>query len=346
VAQSDVKVLITGESGVGKELVAKRLHRRGRRAANVFAAVNCAGLPETLLESELFGHARGSFTGAYRDKRGILEIAHSGTLFLDEVGEMSPRMQALLLRFLETGEIQRVGADVPTRHVNVRVVAATNRDLPQMVTEGAFREDLFYRLNVIHITVPPLRDRRDDITCLIGQFLTEMAIRHDSRSLTVTPVAMKALMEYPWPGNIRELQNAIERLVVITPGPTIELDHLPTEIRDHATFTPPRGERRRSVAHDLFHRMVDEKQSFLGIVHPLLMDRDLTRADVREIVRLGLKEARGSYRRLTCLFNMEPREYKRFMSFLRQYDCHVPFKDYRTNPVPRVASETQEQHTM
>ena len=168
VARSDAKVLITGESGVGKEIVAKSIHARGPRATNIFAPVNCAGLPETLLESELFGHVKGSFTGAYRDKPGKLEMAHMGTTFLDEVGEMTLRMQGLLLRFLETGEIQKVGSEGAGRNLNVRVIAATNRDLRDMIKQGTFREDLFYRLNVIHIVVPPLRERREDIPLLVA----------------------------------------------------------------------------------------------------------------------------------------------------------------------------------
>src|SRR5512146_2412206 len=171
IARSDAKVLVTGESGTGKELVALAIHTRSPRAERPFIPVNCAGLPETLLESELFGHVRGSFTGAYRDKPGKLEIAHMGTAFLDEVGEMTLRMQGLLLRFLETGELQKVGADGGGRHVNVRVIAATNRNLRDMIAQGTFREDLFYRLNVIHLEVPPLRDRREDIPVLVEHFM-------------------------------------------------------------------------------------------------------------------------------------------------------------------------------
>jgi len=160
IARSDAKVLITGESGVGKELVAHAIHQRSPRSARPMVAVNCAGLPETLLESELFGHVKGSFTGAYRDKQGKLEMADRGSIFLDEIGEMTLRMQGLLLRFMETGELQKVGADRVAGHVNVRVIAATNRNLRDMISEGTFREDLFYRLNVIHLVVPPLRERR------------------------------------------------------------------------------------------------------------------------------------------------------------------------------------------
>src|SRR5215467_744444 len=231
VARSDAKVLITGESGVGKEIVARSIHSLGPRAAMPFAPVNCAGLPETLLESELFGHVKGSFTGAYRDKPGKLETAHMGTVFLDEVGEMTLRMQGMLLRFLETGELQKVGADGSTRHVNVRVIAATNRDLRELVTRGTFREDLFYRLNVIHIMVPPLRERRQDIPLLVNQFLSQFATANRTQMLTVSPEAMNTLIAYSWPGNVRELENAMERLVVTLQGDRIESDHLPLEVR-------------------------------------------------------------------------------------------------------------------
>src|SRR5687767_2223257 len=175
VARSDAKVLITGESGSGKELVAQAIHNGSARSERAFVAVNCAGLPETLLESELFGHVRGSFTGAYRDKLGKLELADHGTMFLDEIGEMTLRMQGLLLRFLETGELQKVGADRVAGRANVRVVAATNKHLRDMIVQATFREDLFYRLNVIHLTVPPLRERREDIPVLTNHFLRSFA---------------------------------------------------------------------------------------------------------------------------------------------------------------------------
>ena len=172
VARSDAKVLITGESGSGKEVVARAIHDSSVRARVGFVPVNCAGIPETLLESELFGHVKGSFTGAYRDKPGKLEMADNGTIFLDEIGEMTLRMQGLLLRFLETGEIQKVGAERVAKATNVRVMAATNRNLPHLIVQGQFREDLFYRINVIHIVVPPLRERREDIPLLVDYFLT------------------------------------------------------------------------------------------------------------------------------------------------------------------------------
>src|SRR5689334_11471571 len=170
-ARFDAKVLITGESGVGKEIVARLIHERSARSRGPLVTINCAGFPDSLLESELFGHVKGSFTDAHRDKRGWLEAAHGGTIFMDEVGEMSLRMQAMLLRFLETGEIQRVGSDRPLPALDVRVIAATHRNLAQHVADKTFREDLFYRLNVIHIEVPPLRERREDIPLLLAHFL-------------------------------------------------------------------------------------------------------------------------------------------------------------------------------
>jgi transcriptional regulator with GAF, ATPase, and Fis domain len=330
VARSDAKVLITGESGVGKEIVARSIHVRGPRSANVFAPVNCAGLPETLLESELFGHVKGSFTGAYRDKPGKLETAHMGTVFLDEIGEMTLRMQGLLLRFLETGELQKVGADGGGRHVNVRVIAATNRNLRDMITQGTFREDLFYRLNVIHIVVPPLRDRREDIPALVEHFLSHFTAVNSSSITSVSPDAMKSLMEYSWPGNVRELENVIERMVVTVQRSAIEVEDLSSEIRvQDSVALRPKRERRRTVADDLYKRLVDQRESFWSTVYPLFMEREITRANVREVVRRGLEEARGNYKIVARLFNMEPREYKRFLNFLRKHDCQIPFKEYR-----------------
>ena len=330
VARSEAKVLITGESGTGKEIVAHSIHSQSGRAGMQFAPVNCAGLPETLLESELFGHVRGSFTGAYRDKPGKLESAHNGTIFLDEIGEMTLRMQGLLLRFLETGELQKVGADGGGRTVNVRVLAATNRNLRDMVAQGTFREDLFYRLNVIHIVVPPLRNRRDDIPLLLNEFLGRFTAANDSPIKGVSPAALKALHEYSWPGNVRELENVVERLVVNVDRPMVEIDNLPVEIQAHDPVSlRPKRERRRTIADDLYKRIVEQKESFWTTAYPLFMDRDITRDNVREIVRRGLEEARGNYRIVARLFNMNPRDYKRFLNFLRKHDCQIPFRDYR-----------------
>ena len=330
VARSDAKVLITGESGVGKEIVSRSIHYGSPRATMMFAPVNCAGLPETLLESELFGHVKGSFTGAYRDKPGKLESAHMGTVFLDEIGEMTLRMQGLLLRFLETGEIQRVGADGGARHVNVRIIGATHRNLRDMIAQGSFREDLYYRLNVIQIHVPPLRERREDIPELVTHFLQRFVAANRSPIAAVSPDAMKALVAYSWPGNVRELENLIERMVVAVQHDVIELPDLPSEVRaqDNVAFRP-RKERRRTVADELYTRLTENHESFWTTVYPMYMAREITRQHVRDLVRKGLEEARGNYKIVARLFNMESREYKRFLNFLRKHDCQLPFKEYR-----------------
>jgi transcriptional regulator with PAS, ATPase and Fis domain len=330
IARSDAKVLITGESGVGKELVAHAIHQRSARAARAMVAVNCAGLPETLLESELFGHVKGSFTGAYRDKQGKLEMADGGSIFLDEIGEMTLRMQGLLLRFMETGELQKVGADRVAGRVNVRVIAATNRNLRDMIAEGTFREDLFYRLNVIHLTVPPLRERREDIPSLIEYFLTRFTRNNGTPVRGISPEATKLLSDYAWPGNVRELENVIERLVVTGRNDTVMPDDLPLEIRTHQGIgLRPKRERRRTVADDLYRKLVEERESFWTAVYPLYMQREITRGNMRDLVRKGLEDARGNYKIVAKLFNMEQHDYKRFLNFLRKHDCQLPFKEYR-----------------
>jgi transcriptional regulator with GAF, ATPase, and Fis domain len=329
VARSDAKVLITGESGVGKELVAHSIHRRSARAHRGMGAVNCAGLSETLLESELFGHVKGAFTGAYRDKQGKLEMADGGTIFLDEIGEMTLRMQSLLLRFMETGELQKVGTDRVTMRANVRVVAATNRNLRDMIAQGTFREDLYYRLNVIHLTVPALRERRQDIPALIDHFVSQFS-RENGWTKTISAEAGELLTSYSWPGNVRELRNAIERLIVSAQSEVIRPEHLPLEIQMHRAITSrPRRERRKTVADELMRRLLTERESFWTLVYPLYMRRDITRGDIRDLVRKGLEEARGSYKIVARLFNMEETEYKRFLNFLRKHDCQVSFKEYR-----------------
>jgi len=330
VARSDAKILITGESGVGKEVVAQGIHSLSLRAERPFIAVNCAGIPETLLESELFGHVRGSFTGAYRDKPGKLELAHTGTVFLDEIGEMTLRMQGLLLRFLETGELQKVGADGGGRTVDVRVIAATNKDLREMITQGAFREDLFYRLNVIQLEVPPLREHREDIPLLIEYFL-RLFTRHNGCSVkAVSPETIGVLTRYSWPGNVRQLVNVVERLVITGREAVASVDDLPAEVRQQegVGFRAQR-ERRRTVADDLYKRLIDEGESFWSCVYALYMDREITRGTLREVIRKGLEESRGNYRIVARLFNLEPHDYKRFLNFLRKHDCQLPFKEFR-----------------
>ncbi len=322
--QANAKVLITGESGVGKDLLAREIHDASPRRARPFIAVNCAGFPETLLESELFGHVRGSFTGAYRDRPGKLQAAHGGTLFLDEVGEMSLRMQALLLRFLENGEIQMVG-DGQARTVEVRIIAATNRNLAERVAAGEFRQDLLYRLRVIHIAVPPLRERPEDIPALVEHFL-----RRAARPMTCAADVEQALRRYKWPGNIRELQNVIEQAICLASGNTIMLHDLPEMLRAADLGMVVSRERRRQVSEDLFETLVQGHYSFWEHVHPLFLNRDLTRHDIRELVARGLSATKGNYRALLRLFGIDAKDYDRFHNFLKAHECKVDFRLYRT----------------
>ena len=261
-ARSDAKILITGESGVGKEVLARLIHRHSNRARAQLVTINCAGLPDSLLESELFGHVRGSFTGAYRDKPGLLETANNGTIFMDEVGEMSLRMQALLLRFLESGEIQRVGAERAQARVNVRVIAATNRNLTDRIATKEFREDLYYRLNVIHLTVPAAaRSPRGHAGAARATSSPTTASATRCRCRQLAPEALAHLVGYNWPGNVRELKNFVERLVLRARSGVITPADLPLEIipppqaagaragarRRHRADVRPDGERPRVV---------------------------------------------------------------------------------------------------
>ncbi|GAB4212766.1 MAG: sigma-54 dependent transcriptional regulator [Sandaracinaceae bacterium] len=223
-------VLVQGESGTGKELVARALHRRSPRKDRPFVAVNCGAIPEALLESELFGHKRGSFTDATSDKAGLFEEADGGTLFLDEIGELPAKLQVKLLRVLQEGTIRRIG-ETKDRKVDVRVVTATARDLETEVEEGRFREDLFYRLNVLPITVPPLRERKSDIPLLVEHFLAKHNARLHTRVRSITPGAMKVLLAYPWPGNVRELENLMERAIVLADGEVLSEEDLPEHLR-------------------------------------------------------------------------------------------------------------------
>lgn len=324
VGNSDAKVLIVGESGVGKDVMARVVHANSPRAQRPLITVNCAAVPDTLLESELFGHARGSFTGAYREKVGRLEQAHKGTLFLDEVGEMSPRMQALLLRFLENGEVQRIGGDGPRPCVDVRVLAATNQNLEERVANKQFRGDLLYRLRVLYLQVPPLRDRPDDIPVLVEHFLARAG-----RKITVSEAAMSLLTAYRWPGNVRELRNVVEQIVALSRSDVILPEHLPPGFGCRTPAAQANLERRRQVADDLYDALVSGKCSFWEEIHPLFLTRDITRQDIRELVRRGLAKARGNYRAVLTLFGLPQEDYKRFLNFLMAHECNVDYRPYR-----------------
>lgn len=235
VAPSDSTILIQGEHGTGKELVARAIHEQSQRRDQPFVVANCSAFNDNLLDSELFGHKRGAFTGAIADAAGVFEIANAGTFFLDEIGDMSPALQVKVLRVLQEGTFNRVGDPEP-RKVDVRIIAATNRDLSAMVVDGTFREDLFYRVNVITITLPPLRDRAGDLPLLVDTFLDRH--RRGNRPLSLDPACLQRLLEYSWPGNVRELENEIERLAVLTDGGKIPEARLSHRIRDFAPESP------------------------------------------------------------------------------------------------------------
>ena len=330
-ARSDAKVLITGESGTGKEVAARLIHERSRRRGKPITTINCAGIPDTLLESELFGYKRGSFSGANRNKSGLLERASGGTLFMDEVGEMSARMQGMLLRFLETGEIQPLGSERVGRRVDdVRVVAATNRDLDEHVSSRAFRVDLYYRLNVIHICIPPLRQHAEDVRPLLDHFIDIYSRRYQAPVRTLSQSALECLTRYPWPGNVRQLKNTAERLVVSGGSGVVTMDELPPEMLEAASgdsaATAPAAASTR--ADELYDRML-EGESFWSTVYGPFMGRDLTRDDVKAIVRKGLVRTRGNYVGLLQAFNMAPDDYKRFLNFLRKHQCQLEFHAFR-----------------
>jgi two-component system response regulator AtoC len=325
-ARSSVRVLITGESGVGKDVVARLIHRHSQRSKRPLVTINCAGVPDSLLESEMFGHVRGSFTGAYRNTRGWIERAHRGTIFMDEIGDMSLRMQALLLRFLEDGEVQPVGSDRVSSVVDVRVIAATNRDLKSLVTDKRFRDDFYYRLNVIHIPIPPLRERPQDIAPLFSHFFQGHVARHGGVVPVLAEGTMSRLVAYSWPGNVRELKNVAERLVIRTRSGVVTPDELPREISGlgaapsgSPTATRPKPDR-------LFERMTVDGESFWSVVYEPFMSRDLTRDDLRAIVGRGLDVTGGNRRALVELFNLGG-DSRRFLRFLHN---HLVFQSIRS----------------
>ena len=335
-ARTNAKVLITGETGVGKEVVARLIHEHGARSRQTFVAVNCSGIPETLLASELFGHARGSFTGAFRDKIGLVRQADRGTLFLDELGEMSLAMQAVLLRFTETGEIQPVGVDAPVGRTDVRLITATNRDLRAQIAVGAFREDLYYRLNVIEIRVPPLRDRGPDVLELFRHYLQQACDAHRLGSQALTREAEQVLLEYEWPGNVRELRNITERVALRDSNKPITAADLALDLRSArvggretaSSTVAARPDAESATVQQLWDGLV-AGGDFWTLVYRPFKKHEITRAELLALVDRGLQQTRGSYRALVKLFNMPPGDYKRFHAFLYQQNCNLPVTPYR-----------------
>lgn len=283
VAPTNATVLITGETGTGKEVVARALHNRSARASKPFVAVNCAGLPETLLESELFGHERGAFTGADRPRKGLFEAAHSGTLFLDEAGEMPLSLQVKLLRVLMDGVITRVGASV-SRTVDVRVLVATHRDLPQRVKEGTFREDLYYRIAVIPLHIPPLRERREDIPLLVQHFLKRTTREMNTPTRAISEPAMRKLARYTFPGNVRELRNLVERACILSMGDEITPEDFPIAVSDRGDEPEISGETRKLL--DCVGTRLQEGTVSIDL-------RSELEAIERELIQRALESAQG-----------------------------------------------------
>jgi transcriptional regulator with GAF, ATPase, and Fis domain len=331
-ARSDAKVLITGESGVGKDIAARLIHAASQRHSMPLLSINCAGMPDGVLESELFGHVKGSFTGAYRDRPGLLQLAHRGTLFLDEVGETTARMQSALLRFLEAGELQRVGGTHTEARVDVRIIAATNRDLSHAVSSGQFREDFFYRLNVIRVHVTPLRERVEDIPLLLEHFTRAVCEQAGIRPFGYSGEAVDMLTRYRWPGNVRELKNVVERLMVRDTR-IIEADDLPEEIARDVTPAEPPPSTRSGIVDDLFERISRDRESFWSVVYAPFMLRDLTRDDIRALILRGLQESGGDQQMLAAVFNLDDADYRRLLNFLRKHRCQTPLQ-----PVQRGAT--------
>lgn len=325
IARSDAQVLITGESGAGKKIIARRIHCAGSRASNPFRSVNCAELPQARLESELFAYLNGGTPGALPDSPAWFDEADHGTLFLEEIDAVSAPIQDQLVRLFEAGRFRKNRMMTQGREeVDVRMISSTNRNLLDLVDRGLFRADLFYRLNVVHLIVPPLRERQSDIPALVDHFIHRYG---GSRPTAVrfSDAAMASLVAYPWPGNVRELENVVRRLVVDVPDLTIRLEHLPPEIRRSGWVALRRKpDRRRDIAAELYAQMRDQRQSFWSAIHSPFVTHDITRATVRDVVRLGLDDADGDYRRLTRLFNLEPEDYRPLMYFLKRHHCDIP----------------------
>ncbi len=322
-ASTRATILISGESGTGKEVIARMLHGLSSRREGPFVPVNCSGIPEHLIETELFGHRRGSFTGAGRDKPGLFEAAHRGTLFLDEIGSMPSEIQARLLRAVEERVIRRLG-EIHQRAVDIRIVSASNRPLRSLVRKGLFREDLYHRLNVCPVQIPPLRERPSDIGPLSRHFLSLIGKR-EGRECSLTAGALRILQEYRFPGNVRELQNLLESCFYRCEG-----DALGARLISERLESDGAGSRNgESRSRETFNDLTEGAADFWTVVRDPFLRRDLSRRDVRKIISLGLMRTAGSYRGLIRLFNLPDHDYKRLLSFLSHHDCKVDFRPFR-----------------
>jgi len=320
ISNSNATVLIQGETGTGNELVARAIHKLSARAQAPFIAIDCGAIPEGLMESELFGSKRGSFTGSVADRPGVFEAAHQGTLFLDEISNMNPGMQAKLLRVLQEREIRRVG-ETRIRPIDVRLIAASNTNLQQLVAEGAFRQDLLFRLNVISVHIPPLRARRDDIPLLAAHFLKQLNLAQKTSKI-LRQDALHSLLAHSFPGNIRELQNSIERGFFTASGRTIS--SIPIDLHSADASI----DEVRKWMSDL----AEGRKNFWTAIHDRYKSRDISREKVVALMDLGLRTTHGSYKDLASLLHIEPREYRRLMDFLRRNNCLLDFRPYRKVP--------------
>jgi len=339
VAPAQVTVLVEGETGTGKELVAKAIHERSGRLKSRYKPLNCSAIPDHLVESELFGHIRGAFTGATQNKIGLFEAASGGTLFLDEISTLPLTLQSRLLRVLEEKKIRRVG-DTEELSVNTRVVAATNEPLLNLVKDGRFRTDLYHRLNVFRIEVPPLRHRLSDLEELCGYFLDQLRNEH-GKSVSITDEALRLLKTHNFPGNVRELKNLLQNLFLMDQTGLITAKEIHTRIAGN-NFAG------RQAATDEIQRLQDRLVSGSGdfwvLVRDPFLSRDLSRREVRGIIEAGLEACGGSYRKLVEYFGMEAQDYKRFLAFLTNHDCKVDFRPYRRRYGPiRKRNRTKDQ---
>ncbi|MBI4445150.1 MAG: sigma 54-interacting transcriptional regulator [Acidobacteria bacterium] len=326
VAVTDGTVIVTGESGTGKELVARSIHELSPRRSRRFVPINCGGLTQELIENELFGHARGSYTGAQRDKAGLFEVASGGTMFLDEIGSMALELQKKLLRVLQQRQIRRIG-ETEERNIDVRIIAATNQRLESLVEQGQFREDLYHRLNVHQIEIPPLRERESDIPMLCAFFVDQLN-RREKQDRQLSAAAMELLCRHQYPGNVRELENIVESIYHLSQGPLIDAEVVRWRL---ASSRRPASSSLQQRARELKEALFQGRLEFWSGVRDAFLRRDLSRAEIREMISFGLAACGGRYRTLLERFHMPSADYKKFISFLSNHDCKVDFRPYRQN---------------